>query len=101
MRWWWAAGTFSPPLIPHFVTHCPAPCRTLHASDKLLLLPATLHLPVMLTTRHAAVPLPRNALQASKQDSKQPAIASLLPALAPGSSVDALVVGCGPAGISQ
>ncbi|WIA23453.1 hypothetical protein OEZ85_000204 [Tetradesmus obliquus] len=37
--------------------------------------------------------------QASKQDSKQPAIASLLPALAPGSSVDALVVGCGPAGI--
>lgn len=37
--------------------------------------------------------------QASKHDSKQPAIASLLPALAPGSSVDALVVGCGPAGI--
>uniref|UniRef100_A0A383W7L8 Lycopene epsilon cyclase n=1 Tax=Tetradesmus obliquus TaxID=3088 RepID=A0A383W7L8_TETOB len=32
-----------------------------------------------------------DALVASKQDSKQPAIASLLPALAPGSSVDALV----------
>jgi lycopene epsilon-cyclase len=38
-------------------------------------------------------------LQASKQDAKQPSIASLLPVLAPGSSVDALVVGCGPAGI--
>jgi lycopene epsilon-cyclase len=39
------------------------------------------------------------AVQAGKQDAKQPSIASQLPALAPGSSVDALVVGCGPAGI--
>eukprot|EP00878_Enallax_costatus_P003937 GHUV01004158.1.p1 GENE.GHUV01004158.1~~GHUV01004158.1.p1 ORF type:complete len:394 (+),score=37.38 GHUV01004158.1:262-1443(+) len=37
--------------------------------------------------------------QASKQDAEQGLIADVLPPLQPGSTVDALVVGCGPAGI--
>lgn len=38
-------------------------------------------------------------IQARKQDAEQGLIADVLPALPPGSLVDALVVGCGPAGI--
>ena len=38
-------------------------------------------------------------MQASKQDEQQPSIASVLQPLAPGSSVDVVVAGCGPAGI--
>jgi hypothetical protein len=38
--------------------------------------------------------------QANKQDVQQASIASVLPPLPPGSTVDALVVGCGPAGIT-
>lgn len=39
------------------------------------------------------------SIQASKQDEQQPSIASVLQPLAPGSSVDVVVAGCGPAGI--
>lgn len=37
--------------------------------------------------------------QASKQDSEQSSISSILAPLAASSTVDAVVVGCGPAGI--
>lgn len=40
-----------------------------------------------------------NQPQASKRDDGQPSLASQLPPLAPGASLDAVVVGCGPAGL--
>ena len=55
--------------------------------------------PANQSVREGSYESPLVSLQAGKADPEQPPLAQLLPELAPSSSVDVVVAGCGPAGL--
>jgi len=102
-----AALTFHLQLVSIQATHLAVGSGSQHAflQPKISLLPPSSHPPPPPHTPHTyiltptAPPPPACVLQTSKQDEQQPSISSVLQPLAPGSSVDVVVAGCGPAGI--